>query len=71
MVLLLLLLLLVVVLMLLLLLLVVVVVLMWLQLLWQVIDVALDVVAGCGQDVGILQMLSQINTYMDKLKKNA
>jgi len=48
-----------------------VVVLMWLQLLWQVIDVALDVVAGCGQDVGILQMLSQINTYMDKLKKNA
>jgi len=26
-------------------------------------------VAGCGQDVGILQMLSQINTYMDKLKE--
>lgn len=53
--------------------------LMLLQLLWQVIDVAVDVVvvvmlvmvmvAGCGQDAGILQMLSQINTYMDKLKK--
>jgi len=60
-----------VVVLMLLLLLVMVVALMWLQLLWQVIDVALDVVAGCGQDVGILQMLSQINTYMDKLKKNA